>query len=98
MQVDIDLNEEALARAIKRSFACRGTAIPKGIPMALTSKFGEDEGKKTQWEAFKKKYRLTQPMGTLQDVVEELCMRLKLVLMRLGIPKSDTQAPNANPL
>jgi hypothetical protein len=81
-----DLNEEILARAIKNSFACRGTALPVDIPMALTSTFGEDEGKMTQWEAFKKKNRLTQPMGSLQDVIEELCMRFTPVLMRLRIP------------
>jgi hypothetical protein len=46
---------EVLVRAIRATFARRGTALPAGLPVALTSEFAGDAIKKTQWSAFARK-------------------------------------------
>ena len=52
-------------RAIKATFSGRGSDIPEGEPLALTSAFFEDSGKQTQWQAFLSK-------GTFRLKGEEL--------------------------
>ncbi len=47
-----DLNGAQLAAAIRATFERRGTAIPEKPPLALTSAFANDPGKRRQWEAF----------------------------------------------
>jgi hypothetical protein len=44
--------DDRLARAIKATFARRGTAIPIEPPDALTPAFAADNQKRAQWTAF----------------------------------------------
>jgi hypothetical protein len=44
-----------LVRAIRATFARRGTPLPDWPPVALTPAFGEDPGKRTQWAGFVRK-------------------------------------------
>src|SRR5215210_5290390 len=44
-----------LARAIRATFARRLTALPHGLPVALTDAFANDASKRTQWTAFVRK-------------------------------------------
>lgn len=47
-----------LHRALKATFANRGTAWPEETPLALTAVFGEDRSKQTQWASFLRKSRI----------------------------------------
>ena len=44
-----------LARAMKATFARRGTPLPKTPPVAFTSTFADDASKRIQWAAFLRK-------------------------------------------
>lgn len=46
---------EVLARAIRATFQRRGTALPTGLPIALTPAFTNDAAKVAQWTAFERK-------------------------------------------
>jgi len=65
-----DLDGATLARAIAATFARRGTALPTEPPVALSHRFGDDDAKQLQWQAFVKKGRLTA--GTLPETVRLL--------------------------
>jgi Nucleotidyl transferase AbiEii toxin, Type IV TA system len=69
-----DLDGATLARAIAATFARRGTALPTELPVALTHRFGEDNAKQLQWQAFLNKGRLSA--GTLPATVWLLQMLL----------------------
>lgn len=58
---------ELLARAIAATFARRGTPLPTGLPVALTTEFTDDRMKTTQWNAFLRKSG-APPLGELRDV------------------------------
>lgn len=66
-----ELNKEVLGTAIKRTFANRGMEIDRA-PVGLSSAFGDDPAKQTQWSAFLKRARLTEAPPNLAEVVEEL--------------------------
>ena len=59
-----------LARAISATFARRRTALPEGIPAALSDGFASDATKQAQWRAFLGKNRLDGP--SLAEVVAEV--------------------------
>ncbi|MGC3999579.1 MAG: nucleotidyl transferase AbiEii/AbiGii toxin family protein [Anaeromyxobacter sp.] len=44
-----------LAAAIRATFERRGTELPRGLPVALTSAFAEDPQKQEQWRGFVRK-------------------------------------------
>ena len=50
-----EFDGQLLARAIRATFERRGTLVPSGTPVALTSEFSGDSNKNTQWTAFLKK-------------------------------------------
>lgn len=52
MARDFEFDGALLSRAIKATFERRGTALPTGVPLALSDEFSEDQAKKTQWAAF----------------------------------------------
>lgn len=60
---------DILARAIKATFARRGTPLPEQLPLALTDRFGLDPAKRTQWKAF---IRKSGEPGMALDFVEML--------------------------
>ncbi|MGJ7582304.1 nucleotidyl transferase AbiEii/AbiGii toxin family protein [Variovorax sp. RHLX14] len=65
-----DLDGANLSVAIAATFERRSTAVPALRPLALTSQFGDDAGKKRQWQAFLNKNRLVA--GDLVDAVSVL--------------------------
>lgn len=56
---DFDFDGETLVRAIRATFDRRKTALPVGLPVALTATFAEDPSKMTQWSAFVRKAGLS---------------------------------------
>ncbi len=57
-----------LSKAMDATFTRRGTPLPSGVPLALSSEFSEDETKQVQWKAFLRKGRLEPVTLTLADV------------------------------
>jgi Nucleotidyl transferase AbiEii toxin, Type IV TA system len=66
-----------LSQAIGNTFQRRQTSLPGNVPLALTVEFYEDDQKKTQWDAFLKKGRLTKPKTSLADI----CSLIRTFLM-----------------
>lgn len=62
----------SLSAAIAATFQRRGTAIPTGVPTALTDEFAGDRGKQTQWTAFLKRNVLPDAPPSLSTVVHHL--------------------------
>lgn len=60
-----------LSRAIRATFRRRKTALPVQAPLALTTEFHDDVGKRKQWEAFVRKSKLNAGVG-LEQVVAVL--------------------------
>lgn len=65
-----DLDGATLARAIGATFARRSTPLPTEPPVALSHRFGDDDAKQRQWQAFVNKGHLTA--GTLPKTVRLL--------------------------
>ena len=64
-----DLDGAMLARAIAATFARRNTALPTQVPMALTQAFGDDAGKRRQWQAFLNKSHTAVAAGSLPQTI-----------------------------
>lgn len=62
----------SLSAAIAATFARRDTAIPQGVPTALTDEFAADGTKRTQWAAFLRRNVLTDAPADLHSVVQDL--------------------------
>ena len=60
-----------LAQAVRATFERRGTPIPDAAPLALTSEFATDTGKRTLWRAFVRRGRLSDE-AELAEVVDVL--------------------------
>lgn len=69
---DSSLQNETVRMAICRTFARRGTALPKDIPDGLTQSFANDDQKIMQWRAFLRKNRLAVQDCTFAEVVEKI--------------------------
>lgn len=74
-----EFDGEVLARAIRATFDRRKTPIPAALPVALTSEFAEDAGKKGQWSGFVRKSG-AQDAGTLADVIASIVMFVEFPL------------------
>lgn len=68
-------DDVVLERAIRATFARRGTALPTTLPDAWTDAFGVDPEKQRQWTAFLRRSR-AEPRPSLSDVVSSLRGRL----------------------
>ena len=66
-----DFDGPLLARAIRETFAHRGTAVNPD-PVALTAEFAMDTGKMSQWAGFLRKSRIDFAPATLREVVDEI--------------------------
>ncbi|MBN1909121.1 MAG: nucleotidyl transferase AbiEii/AbiGii toxin family protein [Pirellulales bacterium] len=66
-----DFEGELLARAIRETFANRGTTI-NPVPVAWTAEFAGDPSKIRQWTGFLKKSRIDFAPVALQEVVDEI--------------------------
>ncbi len=62
----------SLSAAIGVTFARRDTALPQGVPTALTDEFAADGTKQTQWAAFLRRNVLTDAPADLRNVVQDL--------------------------
>jgi hypothetical protein len=59
-------------RAIQATFARRRTALPTEAPLALTTAFSSDEGKRKKWQAFLRKNQLDAGAAELEQVAAAL--------------------------
>lgn len=73
-----DFDGPTLAAAVRRTFANRGTAVA-ARPVALTSAFGSDAAKQSQWQGFLRKAKLDGVPTSLQTVTDELARFLQPV-------------------
>jgi hypothetical protein len=62
----------SLSAAMAATFERRNTAVPEGVPTALTDEFAGDHGKQTQWAAFLKRHGLTNAPPRLSRVALDL--------------------------
>jgi predicted nucleotidyltransferase component of viral defense system len=77
-----------LSKALKATFGRRTTAIPLDLPPALTSEFGTDSVKRTQWAAFLRKNETIKEKEELSKVLE---------LLRVFLLPPTLAAANDNP-
>jgi hypothetical protein len=47
-----EFDGRTLCKAVSRTFKCRSTPLPSGLPTAFTDEFRKDARKQTQWRAF----------------------------------------------
>lgn len=71
---------DLLIASVEATFARRKTTIPENPPIALTDTFANDSGKTVQWDAFRRKGKLTAP--ELPDVIARLSGFLLPLLSR----------------
>ena len=74
-----DLEEKILKEAVQATFKRRRTKIPKGMPLALTSEFSENESKKKQWISFLNKNGIENEFD-LKTVTDSLTVFFTSVL------------------
>lgn len=72
---------ELLQDAIAKTFARRGTDLPKETPVGLTETFARDDGKQKQWRAFLNRSGLAHA-GALEEVIDQLAAFLSPPLER----------------
>jgi hypothetical protein len=65
-----EFDEARLAMAIAATFERRRTAIPSGVPDALTPEFARDASEQRQWDAFVRE--LAAGPDSLETVVSDL--------------------------
>ncbi len=73
-----------LRRAIAATFARRRTAVPRGLPLALTRDFAAIEGKSAQWRGFVRGLPGTTAPPDLVAVIETLADFAGPVLVAIG--------------
>lgn len=86
---------QSLAGALRATFERRRTAIPDGLPLALTPEFGAIPEKRVQWRAFLKKNGLTSAPEDLGEIIGRLSRFLEPVIdaARTGAPSAKTWKP-----
>jgi len=86
------LDGELLARALRTTFQRRDTAIPDGLPVALTAEFAAMQDKQAQWQAFLSKNGLAGAPEELGKVIGCLAAFLEPVIhaARTGEPMAQT--------
>lgn len=62
---------EEVVRAIRATFARRGTALPGGLPVALTDAFAADATKRAQCAGFVRRSGASTELPDLAEVVRE---------------------------
>lgn len=82
----------SLSAAIAATFERRGTAIPSGVPTALTDRFAGDRTKQMQWTAFLNRNGLTDSAPDLSSPIRDLrafvLAPLQAAAERQALPKS----------
>lgn len=69
---------DLLIKSVQTTFARRKTPIPNNPPLALSEAFASDAGKILQWNAFRRKGRLSAP--DLADVIGRVAAFLQPIL------------------
>lgn len=69
---DFEFDGALLSQAIAATFKRRNTAMPAGLPLALSDEFATDATKNTQWKAFLRKGTLDANGADLSAVVQFL--------------------------
>jgi len=69
---DFEFHGATLARAVTATFKRRQTEVPAAPPLALTSEFGRDQAKLTQWKAFVRRGRLVGEAPDFEQAVDVL--------------------------
>ena len=84
-----------LAHAVRATFERRRTAIPDGLPLALTREFAAMREKQSQWQGFMRKNGLTSAPADLGQTIERLATFLEPVLgaARADVPLTLTWPP-----
>ena len=78
-----EFEEPVLCAALKATFERRQTELPSTPPLPLTSEFGADRSKATQWSAFLSKGRLLDsppPLQAIRALLESFLMPPTLAL------------------
>jgi len=78
---------EPLAAAVRATFERRGTELPAGLPVALTSNFTEDATKIEQWRAFIGRTDLDPAPPGLDETVSAIARFVGPVLEHLNAPE-----------
>lgn len=76
-----------LAGAVRATFERRGTALPAGLPVALTSRFAGDRTKAEQWGAFLHRSDLAPAPPALGDTISSISRFVGPVIEFLDSPK-----------
>lgn len=91
-----DFDGGALAGALAATFQRRRTALPNGVPLALTAAFADERMKQVQWNAFQRKSRLS-PLP-LPDIIASLARFLTPVLtLARSTPMARMHWPKGGP-
>lgn len=69
-----------LADAVRATFERRRTAIPAGLPLALTPEFAAMREKQAQWHGFLRKNGLSSAPADLGQAIERLAMFLESII------------------
>ena len=87
---------EPMAKALGATFERRRTAIPDGLPLALTPEFADMPSKQVQWRAFLKKNGLASAPEDLGEIIGRLSRFLEPVIgaARTGAPFAKTWKPS----
>jgi len=72
MSRELTFDGRVLARAIRRTFECRQTALPCATPVALTSAFALQPEKGVQWKAFLSRNGLEADSAEFARIVADL--------------------------
>ena len=67
----LELDGDAVTKAVRATFARRGTPIPVDAPIGLTPEFAIDSNKQKQWAAFVRRVRLTEAPD-LSEVIRRI--------------------------
>lgn len=68
---EFEFNSETIRTVIAATFERRRTALPKGLPVALTAEFYLDKTKQIQWQAFVRKNKL-EGAKDLEEIINSL--------------------------
>lgn len=80
-----------LVQALRATFKRRGTSIPKGMPVGLTTAFTDDTAKRVQWRAFQKKSHASD-LGDLPAVAAEVAAFVEQPLSTAAAPSARFKA------
>jgi hypothetical protein len=67
----LELDGALLAQAVAATFKRRGTEVPSGVPVGLSTAFAADADKNTQWAAFVRRIRI-EPAPPFAAVVARI--------------------------